>query len=110
MISVGAYLFMSPEQFDRGVIDKKWKPTFATFFDTFVQTLDKMNEADDQLLKAKFEELCAAHEIKPGEVLQLLRVFISGQGSGVDLFGMMALLGASTCAQRIATALGSINK
>jgi hypothetical protein len=42
--------------------------------------------------------------------LQLLRVFISGQGSGVDLFGMMALLGASTCAQRIATALGSINK
>jgi glutamyl-tRNA synthetase len=110
MLSVGAYLFMHPEQFDQSIIEKKWKPNYAAFFDTFVQALNKLSQADDQLMKAKFEELCAAHEIKPGEVLQLLRVFISGQGSGVDLFGMMALLDAPTCAQRITTALASFIK
>jgi glutamyl-tRNA synthetase len=53
----------------------------------------------------QFEETCATHQLKPGEVLQLLRIFVSGQSGGVDLFGMLALLGASECANRLTAAM-----
>jgi glutamyl/glutaminyl-tRNA synthetase len=40
-------------------------------------------------------------------VLQLLRVMLSGQGSGVDLFGMIALLGKTEVMARIKKALAT---
>ncbi|MFM1745817.1 MAG: Anticodon binding domain, partial [Bacteroidota bacterium] len=42
---------------------------------------------------------------KPGDVLQLFRVIVSGQGSGVDLFGMVELLGRNEVINRIQRAL-----
>jgi hypothetical protein len=34
-----------------------------------------------------------------------LRIFVSGQSGGVDLFGMLALLGANECANRLTAAM-----
>jgi len=48
------------------------------------------------------------HVRKPGEVLQLLRVFLSGQSAGVDLFPMAELLGKDEVVARLTTALNNI--
>jgi glutamyl-tRNA synthetase len=56
-----------------------------------------------------FENTAAEKGIKPGEVLQLFRVIMSGQGSGVDLFGMVALLGKEEVLSRIALAIDKLN-
>jgi len=50
------------------------------------------------------------HEIKPGEILQLLRVLISGKGSGVDLLGMIELLGYDEVCKRIVSGLKVIKE
>ena len=58
--------------------------------------------------KAAFESQAVAQGLKPGEVLQLFRVVVSGVGSGIDLFGMVSLLGKQEVNQRIQHALSKI--
>jgi glutamyl-tRNA synthetase len=108
MMVVGSYLFEAPKEFDQVVIEKKWKPTHRDLFLALSESLSKNVNADEAHFKTQFEEICAHHNIKPGEVLQLLRVLLSGQGGGVDLFGMMALLGPNECSVRITSALEKV--
>jgi glutamyl-tRNA synthetase len=54
---------------------------------------------------AQFKQSAANANLKPGDVLQLFRVMLSGQGSGVDLFGMIALLGKDEVSARMKKAL-----
>ena len=58
--------------------------------------------------EAKFKELAAASNIKPGEVLQLFRVMVSGLPAGVDLFPMVELLGNEEVSNRINKSLSVI--
>jgi glutamyl-tRNA synthetase len=55
--------------------------------------------------KSAFEQLATNQGLKPGDVLQLFRVIVSGQGSGIDLFGMVELLGKQEVNSRIQRAL-----
>lgn len=105
MIQVGSYLFEAPKEFDSAVISKKWKPNFSGLFEQLANEWSTQDGQSEETLKQWFESICASHGIKPGEVLQLMRVFISGQGGGVDLFGMLVLLGVSQCASRLRSAL-----
>ncbi len=105
MIAVGAYLFEAPSAYDEAVIAKKWKANYRPLFERLAAEWETQAATTEDTLKAWFESQCAAHGIKPGEVLQLLRVLVSGQGGGVDLFGMLVLLGAATCASRLHKAL-----
>ncbi len=105
MPRVGSYLFEAPKEFDQAVIDKKWKPDYIPFFEALKATFAAASAQDEASIKLQFEETCAAHQLKPGEVLQLLRIFVSGQSGGVDLFGMLALLGANECANRLTAAM-----
>lgn len=110
MTVTGRYLFVAPDSYDQQVIDKKWKAAMLPFFESLIQEIEKATTFDaasvDQLLK----DTAAAHQIKPGEILQLFRVMISGQGGGVDLTGMVALLGKEETINRIQKALSYIQK
>jgi glutamyl-tRNA synthetase len=105
MPRVGSYLFEAPQEFDQAVIDKKWKAEYLPFFEALKSSFAVGSAQDEASIKLQFEETCAAHQLKPGEVLQLLRIFVSGQSGGVDLFGMLALLGAHECANRLTAAM-----
>ena len=101
----GIYLFIAPVEFDQAVIAKKWKPDFISFFktlsDEFMALQDWSSQHTEQIFKATAEK----NNIKPGEVLQLFRVFISGQAQGVDLFPMIDLLGKNEVIKRLESAL-----
>lgn len=110
MIEKGDYLFITPTHYDQQVIDKKWKEGCGSFFTAFAQKLKTVEDFSEANIDVSFKEVAADHQFKPGEVLQLLRVLISGQAGGVDLLGMMSLLGKSICIERIESALVFINK
>jgi glutamyl-tRNA synthetase len=105
MLEKGIYLFIAPVEFDQAVIAKKWKPDFISFFktlsDEFMALQDWSSQHTEQIFKATAEK----NNIKPGEVLQLFRVFISGQAQGVDLFPMIDLLGKNEVIKRLESAL-----
>ncbi len=110
MHSVGSYLFVAPTAYDQSVIEKKWKDGCTDFFNALKNELAVLNDFNADSTKLLFEEVAAKNNLKPGEVLQLFRVLLSGQAGGVDLFGMIALLGKTEVCSRIEKALVAIGK
>lgn len=104
-ITQGAYLFAPPQVYDQQVISKKWKNGFADFFSNLKTRLFALNDFSAAGTEQCFKETAAMNNIKPGEVLQLFRVMLSGQASGVDLFPMLELLGKQEVSDRIENAL-----
>lgn len=104
----GSYLFVEPTSYDEGVISKKWKPGFENFFQKLNEEYLSMSSFTGAEAEAKFKELAATNNIKPGEVLQLFRVMVSGLPAGVDLFPMVELLGNEEVSNRINKSLSVI--
>ena len=105
----GSYLFISPVTYDENVIAKKWRPELITFFESLLNNFSEADEFISAKLDEIFKATAASHQLKPGDVLQLFRVMLSGQAAGVDLFGMAELLGKSEVAGRIERALQLIS-
>ncbi len=110
MLDTGSYLFTAPTTWDDAIISKKWKPGIEKFFDAVAEIMKKTDNLDGTMAEEIFKQLAAEHNYKPGEVLQLMRVMVSGQSSGVDLFPMMALLGGAEVGKRTQLALQHISK
>lgn len=101
LYETGKYLFEAPTSYDDKVISKRWNDAAKVFLQNLPDVLSSVPEFTAELTKAAFEKLAIDQGIKPGEVLQLFRVILSGQGSGVDLFGMVALFGKDEVFERI---------
>ena len=106
----GEYIFVSPTTYDEAVITKRWNETSAAFFTVYIDAFTKARNQNAEDAKKLFESVAADQGKKPGEFLQLFRVLVSGVGSGVDLFGMVALLGNEEVIARMNKAITILNK
>lgn len=102
----GKYLFCKPAGYDEKVITKKWKEPLRSFFQVLAdETLANIESFTAEQVEQTFKSHTEQHQLKTGDVMPLLRVFITGAGSGVDLFPMLELLGKTEVTERIKTAL-----
>ena len=108
MVETGQYLFVAPNEYDQTVISKKWKPGLRLFFTTLSASIQKLIPFDRSGIDATIKACATEHGVKPGEIMQLLRVLISGQAGGVDLIGMIELLGSNEVSARIERGVDSI--
>lgn len=106
----GNYLFQAPTSFDETVVQKKWKDNSRAFFDALIDAYKNAADFSPENTKTLFEDIASKNGMKAGEVLQLFRVLVSGEGSGVDLFGMVSLLGKVDVCNRIESALTKLGK
>lgn len=97
----GNYLFDAPDAYDDKVIAKRLNPGSRDFIASYLSVMPAVSPFSADVLKTAFEQLAQEKGLKPGEVLQLFRVAISGTGSGVDLFGMVELLGLTEAEVRL---------
>ncbi len=102
------YLFIAPTTYDEQVIAKKWKPGFESFFIALSDVLKQMDSFSGADVDLKFKETAAAHQLKPGDVLQLFRVLLSGLGTGVELSGTIELLGKEEVIARLNNGVNKI--
>ncbi|MCC5913200.1 MAG: glutamate--tRNA ligase, partial [Balneolaceae bacterium] len=63
------------------------------------------DEFEAALLKSKLEEVINANDVGFGKLMMPLRIAVTGQGFGPDLFASMELLGKDVVLRRIDTAL-----
>jgi len=103
-------VFEAPTSYDQKVIEKRWNEKSAAFYTVLPQALQAVEEFKADNVKAAFEATAASNEIKPGEVLQLFRVLLSGESGGPDLFMMTELLGKEETINRIKLATEKLNK
>ncbi len=105
----GSYLFEHPVHFDDKVLDKKWKAGFQPFFESLVGAFNKTETFNASSLEEVFRATAESHELKPGKVLQLLRVLVTGESGGVDLFPMLELFGKEKTLKRLANGLAYVS-
>lgn len=109
MTEKGMYLFVAPSEYDQQVIAKKWKPELRPFFDELIRSFEALDSFQTDAVDGCIKSTASAMQIKPGEIMQLLRVFISGHGAGVDLIGMIVLLGKKEAVERLKSAITKMN-
>jgi len=98
---LSSYIFIAPSEYDKEVIRKRWNEKSKTFFESLNENLKKLSSFQKNDIEQTIKQTCEQLGIKTGEVMQLIRVLISGKGSGVDLLGMMELIGKEEVCSRL---------
>ena len=91
--------------YDEQIIASKWSPEAKTGLQAFAAALKNLQEISLEDAKILFNQTMESLGIKPGKVLQILRVAITGKGAGPDLMTIIELLGPKEIAIRIEEAV-----
>ena len=110
IVEEGDYFFANPTEYDQEVIQKKWKPETSGHLDAIASAFSQLAEnAVPADYENAFKNHCESAGVKTGELLQPLRLAVSGKGVGAPIWEMMALLGRDVVVPRIATATAKIS-
>ncbi|RYY14756.1 MAG: hypothetical protein EOO36_13750 [Cytophagaceae bacterium] len=101
------YFFEAPTAYDEQVIAKKWNPQVSAALAAYAEALpaDSEPSANAEVLKSIFTQTVESQGLKPGQVLQALRVAVTGAAAGPDLFETLAILGTGEVGQRLGAAV-----
>ncbi|MCC6721440.1 MAG: glutamate--tRNA ligase [Bacteroidia bacterium] len=108
IIEKGYYLFTHPTKYDEAVVSKKWSDIVHQFIEEFLNIIKKEENFSAENLENSFKELALQKSINTGQLLQPLRVAISGEAGGPPLFNMIELLGKNDSIIRLEKALKNI--
>ena len=108
MFEQGRFIFGAPTSYDEKVIRKKWNDQVADALGKYSEELKNLSDFKADNIKQLFFDVLEANGMKMGQVMQSLRVVITGQGAGPDLMLMMEIIGKEEATKRIETALNSI--
>lgn len=98
---LGKFFFVDPESYDEKVIEKKLNEKSSAFLQAFKNAIENKAFRTHEDAHELFQQVAQDMQIKPGEVMQLLRVAITGQGSGPALFEILELLGPEKTIERL---------
>jgi glutamyl-tRNA synthetase len=101
-ISQARYLFELPNMYDDAIIQKKYRTELAQPLAELAGILSASPDEDAETL---IKDFLQQQGLKPGEIMPLLRICMTGIMQGPDLMGTIRLLGSAEAAQRIRKAL-----
>ncbi|MBC6608300.1 glutamate--tRNA ligase [Hymenobacter sp. BT188] len=99
------YFFEAPTTYDEQVITKKWNAATAAALAEFARELPTSSDTSPDGIRALLTQVLERQGIKIGQVLQALRVVVTGVSAGPDLMATMSIIGPAETAQRIETAV-----
>ncbi|HLG35380.1 MAG TPA: glutamate--tRNA ligase [Bacteroidia bacterium] len=102
---LGSYFFIAPEKYDEEVVRKKWNEKSSEFFNKVKEKYFALEKCSHDEAEKVFKQTAEESGIKPGDVMQLFRVIITGGVGGPALFEVVALLGKEEVAKRIEAAV-----
>lgn len=105
MISEVPYLFEKPTQYDEELIQKKWDAQAGNAFRVLSSLFETYAFTSPEALHDALFGALEAEGIKPGKVMQAIRLAVTGEGKGPDLMLMMVILGNQEVYQRLQSAL-----
>ena len=109
VVEEGYYFFEAPKQYDEEVVRKKWKAETNTHILGLAQAFEGLAaDANAEAYENSFKGYCETAGIKTGEVLQPLRVAVSGAPMGPPIWEMIALIGRDYVLPRLREAAAKI--
>lgn len=109
VVEEGYYFFEAPKSYDEEVIRKKWKPETGAHMVGLAEAFGQLAEnAGAEAYETAFKSYCEAAGVKTGELLQPLRVAVSGAPMGPPIWDMIALIGRDFIVPRLQVAADKI--
>jgi glutamyl-tRNA synthetase len=105
----GQFFFHAPQTFDSTVIAKKWNADTVKFIRVFQESIENIEQFNAETIKTAFEKTAADLGIKTGQLMQVLRVAITGSASGPDLMMTLEIIGRQETLNRLVFALSNFN-
>lgn len=98
---VGHYLLESRVEFDPEAVSKKWKPELEPAFRQVIALLHEQASFVAAPLHDLVVEWLKNNQVKPGDMLPVLRIALTGALKGPGVFEMMEFLGKAATVQRL---------
>lgn len=109
VVKEGYYFFEQPKEYDQEVVRKKWKAETNGHISGLATTFEGLAaDANAEAYENAFKAYCETAGIKTGEVLQPLRVAVSGAPMGPPIWEMIALIGRDYVLPRLREAAAKI--
>lgn len=110
LIEMGDFFFNDPEEYDEKTL-KKWKSDSHGLVKQYLKAVEPLSDDNFKagILKTKLEEVITKNDVGFGKLMMPLRIAITGQGFGPDLFNSMELMGKKAVLRRIDRALETLS-
>lgn len=103
-----SFFFQTPTNIDVASILPKWNAAKNLFFVELIRNWQLTNSWNSEDLQHAFQELAAANDCKPGELMLPLRIMLVGGKFGPGVFDVAALIGKEEAIHRIQLALSQL--
>jgi len=90
---LSSYFFEDPEIYDGPSLEKKWNSESSDFLKALEGGLTELNPFSAFDIEKEFQKIAEKMNIKPGSMMQITRVALSGVNIGPALFEMMEVMG-----------------
>ncbi len=104
----GKLFFIAPTAFDEQIVAKKWNNDAVKVLQSLADAITSAQPLTGTLAKDLLENVTASLGIKTGQILQVLRLSLTGGSSGPDLMLTIEILGNLEVVKRIAFALETL--
>ncbi len=104
-VKEAGFFFAAPSTYDEKTVAKAWKPETPALIQEFVEILKQATDFSAEPLKHEAHEFLNAKGLGFGKLGLPLRLAITGQGAGPDLFEVIALIGKEESLIRISKAI-----
>lgn len=104
-IEESRFLFFAPDTFDEKGVKKRWKADSGSILSSFSATLGVLDPFEADALERALKQFVENHEIGMGKIMAPLRLALSGDTHGPDLYRTMEILGKKDTLDRIKRAV-----
>ncbi len=104
----GKLFFIAPASFDEQIVAKKWNDDAVKVLQSYKQEINLSQPLTATSAKELLEKVTANLGIKTSQILQILRMTLTGGPSGPDLMITIEILGNAEVEKRIAYALETL--
>jgi len=104
-----SYFFIAPETYDEKVAVKKWNANAVTVFEDLRAQLSTISDFTADNIKAQLLQILEQRNMKIGQVMQALRLALTGLEAGPDLMAIIEIIGPDEATHRIDTAIEKLS-
>lgn len=95
------YLFSPPTEYDASTLQKKWRPELSTVFEQLIGDLSALADFSSHAVDTAIKQTLQQQNTKIGDVMPLLRVFLTGGMGGPAVPDLITTLGQPETVNRL---------
>ncbi|MCC9136674.1 glutamate--tRNA ligase [Pontibacter silvestris] len=105
-----SYFFVAPTTYNEKVASKKWNSQSVAVFEDFKNELSSLENFNADTVKELLISILERYGMKIGQVMQALRLAVTGAEAGPDLMQIIEVIGREETITRIETAISKLSQ